>query len=70
MTMRPLLHLSSNETVQIIGLRFIMANVFDVAKYIIEKAGKGGKMSTMKLQKLVFYSQAYSLGWKLHITPQ
>ncbi len=40
-----------------------MANVFDVAKYIIEHAGKGGKMSTMKLQKLCYYSQAWSLVW-------
>lgn len=37
-----------------------MANVFDVAKYILEKQGS---MTTMKLQKLVYYSQAWSLVW-------
>lgn len=34
--------------------------VFDVAKYILSKLGR---MSTMKLQKLVYYSQAWSLVW-------
>lgn len=37
-----------------------MATVFDVAKYILEKRGP---MSTMKLQKLCYYSQAWSLVW-------
>lgn len=37
-----------------------MANVFDTAKYILEKSGK---MSTMKLQKLCYYSQAWALVW-------
>lgn len=37
-----------------------MANVFDVAKYILEKRGT---MSTMKLQKLCYYCQAWSLVW-------
>lgn len=37
-----------------------MANVFDTAKYILEKSGP---MSTMKLQKLCYYSQAWSLVW-------
>lgn len=37
-----------------------MANVFDVAKYILERKGK---MSTMKLQKLCYYAQAWSLVW-------
>lgn len=37
-----------------------MANVFDVAEYILRKCGP---MSTMKLQKLVYYSQAWSLVW-------
>lgn len=35
-----------------------MASVFDVAEYILDKAGY---VSTMKLQKLVFYSNALSL---------
>ena len=35
-------------------------SVFDVAKYILEKVGS---LSTMKLQKLVYYSQAWSLVW-------
>lgn len=34
--------------------------VFDVAKYILEKCGT---MSTMKLQKLVYYCQAWALVW-------
>ena len=37
-----------------------MANVFDTARYILEKSGQ---MSTMKLQKLCYYSQAWSLVW-------
>lgn len=37
-----------------------MANVFDVAKYILEQKGT---MSTMKLQKLCYYAQAWSLVW-------
>ena len=37
-----------------------MANVFDTAKYILETCGK---MSTMKLQKLCYYCQAWSLVW-------
>lgn len=37
-----------------------MANVFDVAKYILEKQGP---LSTWKLQKLCYYSQAWSLAW-------
>ncbi|MFC2704649.1 MAG: Panacea domain-containing protein [Olsenella profusa] len=35
-----------------------MANVFDVAEYILEQTGF---VSTMKLQKLAFYSNALSL---------
>jgi len=37
-----------------------MVNVFDVAKYILHKFGP---MTAMKLQKLVYYSQAWSLVW-------
>ena len=37
-----------------------MSNIFDVAKYILKKCGK---ISTWKLQKLCFYSQAWSLAW-------
>ncbi|MBR6451156.1 MAG: DUF4065 domain-containing protein, partial [Lachnospiraceae bacterium] len=37
-----------------------MANVFDTAKYILDKSGS---MSAMKLQKLCYYSQAWSLVW-------
>lgn len=36
-----------------------MATVFDVAKYILQR----GEMTAMKLQKLVYYSQAWSLVW-------
>lgn len=38
-----------------------MANIFDVAKYILNSVG--GDISTMKLQKLCYYSQAWSLAW-------
>lgn len=37
-----------------------MAKVFDVAKYIVKKYGT---ITTVKLQKLVYYSQAWSLVW-------
>ena len=37
-----------------------MATVFDAAKYILEQRGR---LSTMKLQKLCYYSQAWSLVW-------
>lgn len=37
-----------------------MAQIFDVAQYIVNKQGE---MRAMKLQKLVFYSQAWSLVW-------
>lgn len=37
-----------------------MNSVFDVAHYILQRAGD---MSAMKLQKLVYYSQAWSLVW-------
>ena len=37
-----------------------MANVLDVAAYILERQGP---MTTWKLQKLVYYCQAWSLVW-------
>lgn len=37
-----------------------MANAHDVAAYILAKSGE---MTAMKLQKLVYYSQAWSLVW-------
>jgi uncharacterized phage-associated protein len=37
-----------------------MATVFDVARYILKKKGT---LSTVKLQKLVYYCQAWSLVW-------
>jgi len=37
-----------------------MVSVFDVAKYILQQKGE---MTAMKLQKLVYYSQAWSLVW-------
>lgn len=37
-----------------------MASVHDVAAYIL---GRCGPMTTMKLQKLVYYAQAWSLVW-------
>lgn len=38
-----------------------MANIFDVAKYILTKERD---MTAMKLQKLCFYSQAWHLVWE------
>ena len=40
-----------------------MAKVFDVAEFILARMGE---MSAMKLQKLVYYSQAWSLAWTDH----
>lgn len=37
-----------------------MATVFDVAKYILQKSQT---LSAMKLQKLVYYSQVWSVVW-------
>ena len=37
-----------------------MATVFDVAKYVLKQLGS---ITTMKLQKLVYYCQAWSLVW-------
>jgi uncharacterized phage-associated protein len=37
-----------------------MADVFDVSAYVLKKAGP---MTAMKLQKLVYYAQAWSLVW-------
>ena len=37
-----------------------MLSAHDVAAYILEQCGE---MTTMKLQKLVYYSQAWSLAW-------
>lgn len=37
-----------------------MPTCFDVAKYILEKKNE---LTTIKLQKLVYYSQAWSLVW-------
>lgn len=40
-----------------------MNSVHDVAKYIVKKFGP---ISAMKLQKMVYYSQAWSLVWEEH----
>lgn len=37
-----------------------MATVYDVAKYILQKKGT---LSTWKLQKLCYYSQAWEIAW-------
>lgn len=37
-----------------------MGNVKDIAQYILEKQGE---MTTIKLQKLVYYCQAWALVW-------
>lgn len=38
-----------------------MATIFEVAKYITERLGE---VSAMKLQKLMYYSQAWHLVWE------
>lgn len=38
----------------------VSTTIFDVAKYILHKCGS---LSTMKLQKLCYYSQAWSMVW-------
>ena len=38
-----------------------MATIFDVAKYITEHTGE---VSAMKLQKLMYYAQAWNLVWE------
>ena len=38
-----------------------MANIFNVAKYILDTVG--GEISAMKLQKLCYYSQSWNLAW-------
>jgi uncharacterized phage-associated protein len=45
----------------------LISNVFDVAKYVLKKAETvkcAERMTTLKLQKLVYYSQAWSLVWE------
>lgn len=37
-----------------------MASIFNVAKYVLNHVGS---MTTMKLEKLVYYCQAWSLAW-------
>lgn len=37
-----------------------MTSIFDVAAYVLDKLGV---MTTMKLEKLCYYSQAWSLVW-------
>jgi len=38
-----------------------MANIFDISKYIIEKTNE---ITSMKLQKLVYYSQVWFIVWE------
>lgn len=48
-----------------LGKEVDMATVFDVARYILTRLDEDGKLpvTTWKLQKLVYYSQAWSLVW-------
>ena len=48
------------EESEVPDLDILKIQVFDVAAYILEKMGT---VTTMKLQKLVYYSQAWSLVW-------
>ena len=38
-----------------------MASIYDIAKYITEQRGE---MTAMKLQKLMYYAQAWNLVWQ------
>jgi len=42
------------------GKKMANGSVFDVAQYILDKSGR---LTTWKLQKLCYYSQAWSLVW-------
>lgn len=44
------------------GTMSTMVSVFDVAQYILQTIG--APISTMKLQKLVYYCQAWHLAWE------
>ena len=48
------------EESEVLDLEIPQIQVFDVAAYILQKTGS---MTTMKLQKLVYYSQVWSLVW-------
>ena len=48
------------EESEVLDLEIPQTQVFDVAAYILQKMEP---MTTMKLQKLVYYSQAWSLVW-------
>ncbi len=39
-----------------------MANIFDVGRYITERSGE--ELSAMKLQKLMYYAQAWHMVWE------
>ena len=54
------LGMSVSRQSQVIKRGSEMTTVFDVAAYILEKCGP---LPAMKLQKLVYYSQAWSLVW-------
>jgi len=41
----------------------VKPTVFDVAQYVLRK---NGPMTTMKLQKLIYYAQAWALAWSEH----
>lgn len=40
-----------------------MTTIFDVANYFIEKSDEENPMTPLKLQKLCYYAQAWSLVW-------
>lgn len=49
-----------SESEKISEPQMIKANVFDAAAYILKRQGE---MTTMKLHKLLYYAQAWSLVW-------
>ncbi|MFO7748513.1 MAG: DUF4065 domain-containing protein [Desulfobacteraceae bacterium] len=52
---------TTESTKKVVGSRSdTIVTVYDLAEYILKKLGK---MTTMKLQKLVYYCQAWSLVW-------
>lgn len=52
---------SAEQEVRVNGIVSPILSVFDIAAYILHKVGK---MTTMKLHKLLYYAQAWNLVWE------
>lgn len=51
---------STEQEIRVNGFSCPILSVFDIAAYILHKVGK---MTTMKLHKLLYYAQAWNLVW-------